>query len=211
MNDFDRKQHWEHIYSTKSLHEVSWYQPTPEITLNFFQQLDIPLKSNIIDVGGGDSSLVDHLLDIGYRNLTVLDISEVAIEKAKQRLGERADLVNWLVTDIADFMPEDTYEVWHDRAAFHFLTEEKEIEKYIETAYRSLSPDGILIMGTFSEDGPTKCSGIEIKQYSEASLTDRMKRFFEKIHCLKVDHKTPSGSIQSFLFCAFRRATVKAH
>ena len=205
MENFDRKKHWENIYQTKELKDVSWFQPTPETSLDFFKQFNVPPTAKIIDIGGGDSFLVDHLLDMGYQDITVLDISEVAIERAKQRLGNRANIVTWIVTDAATFKPAQKYDFWHDRAAFHFLTDEQEISNYLETAQQNINPAGILVIGTFSEQGPKKCSGIEIRQYSETTMTNRLKMFFEKIKCITVDHKTPFDTIQNFVFCSFRK------
>ncbi len=205
MENFDRKQHWEKIYKTKSLNEVSWFQPKPETSLDFFQQLKVPLTAKIIDIGGGDSFLVDHLLALGYQDLTVLDISATAIDKARQRLGAAADKVKWITADAANFIPTEQYDCWHDRAAFHFLTDEQEISDYLQTAHDHISPSGVMVIGTFSELGPTKCSGIAIRQYSEKTMTDRVKKLFEKISCLTVDHKTPFDTIQNFVFCSFRK------
>ncbi|PVD51522.1 SAM-dependent methyltransferase [Terrimonas sp.] len=205
MNSIDRKKHWENIYQTKQLNEVSWYQPTPETSLDFIKQFNLPVTAKIIDIGGGDSFLVDHLLDMGYQDITVLDISQVAIDRAKQRLGVKSKKVKWIVADAADFKPAEQYDFWHDRAAFHFLTSEQDISNYITTAKQYIHPSGILVIGTFSEQGPKKCSGIEIKQYSETTMTSRLKNFFEKIKCITVDHKTPSGAIQNFVFCSFRK------
>lgn len=206
MENFDRRKHWENIYQTKALKEVSWFQSTPETSLSFFKQFKVPSTAKIIDIGGGDSLLVDNLLDLGYQDITVLDISAAAIERAKQRLGERAKAVKWIVADAATFIPPEKYDFWHDRAAFHFLTKEKEISNYLETAQQNINPSGILVIGTFSEQGPKKCSGIEIKQYSETTMTERLKQYFDKIRCIVVDHKTPSDSIQNFVFCSFRKA-----
>lgn len=205
MENFDRKKHWENIYQTKQLSEVSWYQPTPETSLDFIKQYNVPTTAKIIDIGGGDSFLVDHLLDKGYQDITVLDISEAAIERAKQRLGDRAKNVKWIVADAAKFQPTEKYDFWHDRAAFHFLTDEQDISNYLDTAQKSIKPTGVLVIGTFSEQGPKKCSGIEIKQYSENSMTERLKNFFEKIKCITIDHKTPFDTIQNFVFCSFRK------
>ena len=205
MENFDRKKHWEKIYQTKELKDVSWFQPRPTTSLDFVKQFNIPTTAKILDVGGGDSLLVDHLLDLGYRDVTVLDISDVAISKAQQRLGDRAKKVKWIVADAATFKPTEKYDFWHDRAAFHFLTQENEIENYIDIVQQSIKPSGILVVGTFSEQGPKKCSGIEIKQYSEVSMTDRLKKFFEKIKCITVDHKTPFDTIQNFIFCSFKK------
>lgn len=205
MESFDRKKHWETIYQTKELKEVSWFQPIPETSLEFFKQFNVPTTAKVIDIGGGDSFLVDHLLDLGYQDISVLDISAAAIDRAKLRLGEKATKVKWIVADIATFMPTTQYDFWHDRAAFHFLTNEQEISNYIQTAEQGISTTGVLVIGTFSEQGPRKCSGIEIKQYTETTLTDRLKMFFEKIKCITVDHKTPFDTIQNFVFCSFRK------
>jgi len=205
MGNFDRKNHWENIYNTKELKDVSWFQVRPETSLDFFKQFNVPTTAKIIDIGGGDSLLVDHLLDLGYQDISVLDISESAIERAKIRLGQKANTVKWIVADAATFVPTEQYDFWHDRAAFHFLTEENEISNYLETAQKSINPKGILVIGTFSEQGPKKCSGIEIKQYSETSMTDRLKIFFEKIKCITVDHITPFDTIQNFVFCSFKK------
>jgi 2-polyprenyl-3-methyl-5-hydroxy-6-metoxy-1,4-benzoquinol methylase len=207
MEKFDRRQHWEYIYQTKNLKEVSWYQKKPETSIAFLKEYKIQKSAKIIDIGGGDSNLVDHLIQLGYQDITILDISETAIEKAKSRLGDKAKNVNWIVADAATFKTTEHYDFWHDRAAFHFLTKDDEIESYIHTVQNGLSSNGILIIGTFSEQGPKKCSGIEIKQYSEASMTHRLKPFFRKIECIEVDHKTPSDAIQKFIFCSFRKTT----
>lgn len=200
-----KKSHWENIYQNKSLEEVSWYQPTPETSLSFFEEHSVPKDAKIIDIGGGDSFLVDHLLKKGYTDITVLDISSKAIERAKERLGEKATAVTWIVADAANFKPDHQYDVWHDRAAFHFLTNPDEIANYIKTAAHAINPGGILIMGTFSEEGPTKCSGIEIKQYSAASLEACFTSGFNKVKSFYTDHTTPSGSVQNFVFCSFKR------
>lgn len=205
MENFDKKAHWEKIYQTKSLNEVSWFQPKPETSLNFFNEFKIAKDAKIIDIGGGDSLLVDHLLDLGYTDITVLDISEAALTKAKTRLGNKAGLVKWIEADAATFVSNVQYDFWHDRAAFHFLTSAQEIEHYLQTVQQSIRPNGILVMGTFSEQGPEKCSGIQIKQYSEKSMSDLLTDFFEKIKCITVDHKTPFETIQQFIFCSFRK------
>jgi ubiquinone/menaquinone biosynthesis C-methylase UbiE len=205
MESINRKEHWENIYQTKELTEVSWYQPTPETSLNFFKKFDVPTNTKIIDIGGGDSFLVDHLLELGYQDITVLDISTAAIDRAKKRLGTRASEVKWIVADASDFTTSEQYDFWHDRAAFHFLTDEKEISSYIEIAYKYISSNGTIVIGTFSEKGPTKCSGIDIKQYSDKTMTKLFGTLFEKIDCKTIDHQTPSGSIQNFTFCSFRK------
>ncbi|NOS94594.1 MAG: class I SAM-dependent methyltransferase [Cyclobacteriaceae bacterium] len=208
MEHLDRKKHWENIYQTKDLKDVSWYQPTPTTSLDFLKQFNISKTSKIIDIGGGDSFFVDHLLDLGYSDITVLDISAVSLDKAKQRLGDLAKKVKWIVADASTFKPTEQYDFWHDRAAFHFLTREQDITSYIDTIQQSIKPKGVLVIGTFSEQGPQKCSGIEIKQYSEVSMTNRLKEFFEKIKCISVDHMTPFNTIQNFIFCSFKKISV---
>ncbi len=205
MDTFDRKKHWEKIYLTRELKELSWYQPNPATSLNFVNELNIPLTAKIIDIGGGDSYFVDKLLELGYTDITVLDISEAALNKAKNRLGERASRVKWIVSDAAAFNPAEKYDFWHDRAAFHFLTTEMEIENYISTIKQNINPDGVMVIGAFSEQGPHKCSGIAIKQYSDITLPQMLNGLFEKIKCITVDHTTPSGSVQNFIFCSFRK------
>lgn len=205
MKLFDRHQHWENIYKEKKPTEVSWYQPTPATSLAFFKEFKVPLTAKIIDIGGGDSFLVDHLLNLGYQDVTVVDISETAIERAKTRLGDRAQQVTWIVADATTFQPTQKYDFWHDRATFHFLTSDKDIDAYLETVQQNLRPNGILVLGTFSENGPKKCSGIDIHQYSERSMITRLQKFFTKIKCSTVDHTTPSGTIQNFIFCSFKK------
>jgi trans-aconitate methyltransferase len=205
MNNLDRKKHWEKIYQTKNFEEVSWYQKVPSTSLDMVGQINLSKSAKIIDIGGGDSYFVDHLLDMGYSDITVLDISEQAVNRAKERLGDKADKVKWIIADAANYQTSEQYDFWHDRAAFHFLTEEKDIASYITTLSKGVKLGGFLMIGTFSDNGPEKCSGLMVKQYSESSMNDRLKRFFEKVKCFTFDHVTPSGSIQNFLFCSFRR------
>lgn len=205
MENFDRTKHWENIYQTKELKEVSWFQPTPEISLDLIAKSGISKDAKIIDVGGGDSFLVDNLLDLGYKNITVLDISNSAIERAKKRLGERSKRVKWIVTDITQYNPSEKYDCWHDRAAFHFLTDKNEITQYVKTVNDCISKNGTLIIGTFSDKGPKKCSGIPIKQYTKNSLEQQFSDKFQKTACNLVDHKTPFNTVQNFIFCSFKK------
>jgi len=199
----DRKKHWETVYETKNPDQVSWTQEIPKTSLEFIHSFKLNKDARIIDIGGGDSKLVDYLLEEGYNNITVLDISEKAIAKAKKRLGEKASKVNWIVSDIIEFEPDTSFDVWHDRATFHFLTTDEQIKKYIKIATEFVS--GYLIIGTFSQNGPKKCSGLEIKQYNEEELTSELKKGFDKIRCVTEDHTTPFNTIQNFLFCSFKR------
>ena len=205
MEKFDRKKHWENIYQTKELKDVSWYQPTPQTSLDLIKKFDVSITSKIIDIGGGDSFLVDHLLELGFQDLTILDISEAAIERAKTRLGAKAKSVKWLTEDVLNFIPTEKYDFWHDRAAFHFLTKQEEIDSYVEIANSFIQKDGFLVIGTFSEQGPKKCSGIDIKQYSEESLSRCFEDAFQKLEGIHIDHPTPFGTVQNFVFCSFRK------
>jgi SAM-dependent methyltransferase len=197
-----RKQHWETVYETKTPDQVSWTQEKPEGSLKFIHDLGLDKDASIIDIGGGDSKLVDFLLADGYSDVTVLDISGKAIERAKNRLGILADKVTWIESDINDFVPSRTFSIWHDRAAFHFLTSTEEQERYVKLVNSSVTD--FLVIGTFSEDGPLKCSGLEIQQYSESSMVDQF-RGFEKIKCENENHLTPFDTIQNFIFCSFKK------
>jgi ribosomal protein L11 methylase PrmA len=195
------KAHWDTVYETKSPQEVSWTQEIPQISLDFVSSFPLGKSASIIDVGGGDSLLVDHLLDLGYTNISVLDISVHAIERAKHRLGERASLVHWIVSDINEFQPEITYDLWHDRAAFHFLTATSDISHYASLVANHAKN---MIVGTFSTDGPLKCSGLEITQYDETSLGELFQaKGFERIETKREDHQTPFGTSQNFVFASF--------
>lgn len=205
MEEFDRKAHWETIYSTKTLQEVSWYQPVPETSLGFIHEAHPPKDARIIDVGGGDSLLIDHLLEEGYTNISVLDISANALERAKKRLGKKAISVNWIETDVTTFHPEEKYDLWHDRAVFHFLTVPDDILTYISLLEDAILPGGTLILGTFSTEGPTKCSGIPIQQYDETSLRSLLENRFENFHFELIHHPTPFNTIQQFVFCSCLR------
>jgi SAM-dependent methyltransferase len=201
--DKTTQNHWDRVYKTKSPDQVSWTQDVPKTSLNFIHSFGLTKTAKIIDIGGGDSKLVDYLLDEGFENITVLDISAQALAKAKQRLGDRAGKINWVVSDIIEFKPDRTFDVWHDRATFHFLTTGEQIAKYLETARNSVS--GFLTIGTFSDNGPEKCSGLQIKQYSEEKLTAELQNGFDKLRCITEDHTTPFETKQNFLFCSFKK------
>jgi SAM-dependent methyltransferase len=199
----DKKEHWERIYHTKNPGQVSWTQAVPQTSLNFIRGFDLAKTDKIIDIGGGDSKLVDFLLQEGYTNITVLDISETALAKAKTRLGNKSSLVTWIVCDITNFEPKETYAIWHDRAAFHFLTTQGQITRYLNIAAKAVSH--YLIIGTFSENGPEKCSGLTVKQYTEQQLQAIFNGHFEKVTCITEDHTTPFATKQNFLFCSFKK------
>jgi SAM-dependent methyltransferase len=205
MDKNARKEHWENVFANKQETEVSWFQPYPKTSIEFVKLFDLPLDANIIDIGGGDSQFVDALLEEGYKNIWVLDISENALSRAKKRLGDNANKVNWVVSDIIDFIPPVEFDFWHDRAAFHFLTTEENMNKYVVIAERGIKARGVLILGTFSETGPTKCSGLEIKQYSETSMSSRFELSFDRVKCITEEHQTPFNTTQNFLFCSFKK------
>jgi SAM-dependent methyltransferase len=199
------KAHWEKVFATKKEDEVSWFQPYPETSVEFLELFKLPLDANIIDIGGGDSRFIDAVLERGYKNVWLIDISAVAIQHVKERLGHKAHRVHFITSDIVDFKPEVQFDFWHDRAAFHFLTTEERINKYVSIAENAIRPNGYLILGTFSDKGPSKCSGLEIKQYTQASMSSRFENRFERIKCVEVEHNTPFNTSQSFLFCSFKR------
>ena len=201
--EINRKNHWETVYETKQPNEVSWTQENPKTSLDFIRETQLEKSAKIIDIGGGDSKLVDFLLEEGYENITVLDISSTALERAKKRLGKNAEKVSWIASDITEFKPETSYDIWHDRATFHFLTTGEQINKYVEITEKWVS--GFLIIGTFSNQGPKKCSGLEIKQYSETELEKQFSNRFKKLKCISEDHTTPFETKQNFTFCAFEK------
>ena len=194
------KSHWEKIYSEKSPQEVSWTQEIPETSIEFFNEFKLSKTSPIIDIGGGESKFVDFLLAEGYQNISVLDISENALKRAKDRLGEKSKNIEWIVCDINDFNPKKKYALWHDRAVFHFLTSNVEINRYVENVKQNSEN---FIVGTFSTSGPKKCSGLEISQYDKNLLS---KLFEESMTINKVEyinHITPFETTQNFIFCSF--------
>jgi hypothetical protein len=197
------KNHWDNVYKTKTPNQVSWTQVVPKTSLDFIHSFGVDKFATIIDIGGGDSKLVDYLLDEGFKNITVLDISETALAKAKKRLGEKGKNIQWIVSDVTKFTPTTTYDIWHDRATFHFLTTAEDIATYMKTARESVT--GYLTIGTFSEDGPDKCSGLFIKKYNEEKLSAELQNGFDKIRCITENHVTPFDTMQQFLFCSFKR------
>lgn len=201
----DNKQFWDDIYLTKQEEETSWFQRYPKTSMDFIALFELPFTANIIDIGGGDSHFVDALLDKGYLNIWVLDISSAAIDKAKNRLGERACLVHWIVADVTEFKPPVNFDFWHDRAAFHFLTTPQKVQQYVSVAEKAIRKNGYLILGTFSEEGPTKCSGLDVQQYSAASMSAKFDISFDRIKCVQEAHTTPFNTLQQFLFCSFSK------
>lgn len=177
------KAHWENIYSNKKFEDVSWYQKKPETSLEFIMSLKLEKNARILDMGGGDSFLVDFLLAEGFTDITVADISEKALERAKKRLGKNAEKIKWVVTDASKFSPSEEFDLWHDRAAFHFLAERVQLNNYLHILHKALRPGGYVVLGTFSEEGPAKCSGIEIKQYSIKEMQDVVGNNYTTTNC----------------------------
>ncbi|SMO48023.1 class I SAM-dependent methyltransferase [Flavobacterium nitrogenifigens] len=200
-----KKEHWENVFSTKKENEVSWYQTNPETSIKAILKSNLPKNAKIIDIGGGDSYLIDKLLDLGYTNLYLLDISENAINRIKNRLKEKSQYVSFIVSDILEFDTDETFDFWHDRASFHFLTSKEEIEKYKAIAEKYTNASANLFIGTFSESGPLKCSGLEITQYSESKLDKIFSDTFLKMECFTENHQTPFETVQNFIFCHFKK------
>ena len=204
MDKEARKSHWDQIYSVKKLEEVSWYQPVPETSLQIIEDLALENSAKILDVGGGDSFLVDNMIRRGF-DISVLDVSARAVERAKSRLGSLADKADFIVSDITQFTPTRLYDLWHDRAVLHFLTEDHEVEKYVSTVNMSIAPGGYAAIGVFSVDGPVKCSGIEVRRYDEEGMKTLLGQGFEVLEIFRTDHITPSDKNQNFIFGIFRR------
>ncbi len=198
--------HWENIYSTKAIHDVSWFQTHAGCSLDLIDRTQISPDAQIIDVGSGASILISELIAGGYKNLTVLDISAAAIAAAQKQLGSAANGVQWIHSDITTVkLSADAYDLWHDRAAFHFLTEENDRAAYINTVSKAVKPGGHLILATFAEDGPLKCSGLQIVRYSPQDLRAQFDGAFSFVEHQYEDHATPFGSVQRFVYCHFQR------
>ncbi|BCB26371.1 hypothetical protein SKTS_12570 [Sulfurimicrobium lacus] len=201
----DTKAHWEQVYATRKPHEVGWFQAYPEIPLRLIAATGMGKSEAIIDVGGGASNLVDALLENGYSNVTVLDLSAAALEATQARLGAASNQVTWLVADITRFVPGQQYALWHDRAVFHFLTDAADRRLYIEAARSALPPGGHLIIATFALDGPAQCSGLDVVRYSPESLSHEIGTGFALEESFGALHITPSQGKQSYTFCRFIR------
>jgi 2-polyprenyl-3-methyl-5-hydroxy-6-metoxy-1,4-benzoquinol methylase len=205
---FDRKSHWENIYTAKTPAEVSWYQLEPTVSLVLIASTGISHAGKIIDVGGGASVLVDKLLDQGFGDLTVLDISLKALDYAKKRLGNRARAVKWIESDITEFESSEKYDLWHDRAVFHFLTDEEDRRKYVQNLKKAVNAGGHVIIAAFSIDGPLKCSGLDVERYSPEKMNNTLGNSFELIKSVDEKHLTPGGKEQKFTYCYFRKIAV---
>ena len=200
--NYNLKLHWEKIYDEKNEDEVSWFQKETNESIKMIQSAGIE-NPKIIDVGSGRSKLLKNLIEIGYNHLTYLDISESALEKSKEFLGEKSNKVRWISKDILSFMTDEKFDIWHDRAVFHFLNEENLIRKYIDIVEKNISESGHLIIGTFSENGPLKCSGLDVRRYSEKVIEKLFNRSFKLIDSFYYDHVTPFNTTQNFLFSHF--------
>lgn len=201
----EKQQHWNEVYSTKAADQVSWFQPRAEMSMLMIQDSGVNEDSAIIDIGGGSSVLIDQLLDADFSDVTVLDISERALIGSKERLGAQAADVHWIVSDVLDWTPARSYDVWHDRAVFHFLTEESDRALYRATLAKGLRAGGMLIFGTFAENGPERCSGLRVKRWSAASLAFELGPEFHLVESLRENHRTPGGAIQPFTWARFLR------
>lgn len=200
-----RQQHWNDIYTRKAEDEVSWFQPEASISLELIVRFAPPHAARIIDVGGGASRLVDGLLERGFEDVTVLDISEAALGKARARLGARADQVKWVAADVTAFEPTERYALWHDRAVFHFLTSPADRAAYVRSLERALAPNGHVVVGTFALDGPERCSGLEIVRYDAKALVTALGPSFRLIEEVRHEHTTPAGKTQAFTFVRLTR------
>lgn len=204
MDSFDKKAHWEKIYHTKTQQEFSWYQKVPTTAIGFLNQAEVLKTACIIDVGGGDGYFVDYLLEQGFNNISVLDLSSAALERVKKRLGSKAKKIKWELSDVLAFSSEKRYDFWFDRAVFHFLTEKEEVKAYVKKAAELTAVNGVVVVGTFSHNGPEKCSGIPVKQYNEQEIEGVFSPYFEAIDFHYETHQTPFDTQQEFLFTRFR-------
>jgi predicted TPR repeat methyltransferase len=201
----DTKEHWEDVWSRKKSDQVSWYQDYPKTSIEMILSTNPSNNARIIDVGSGDSNLVSELLDLGFKNITVLDISATALEKAKERLGKRAEMVKWTECDIRRFDTNDRYDIWHDRALLHFLTSEDDLKNYVELTRKHVMKGGFLILSAFSTNGPMMCSGLDAKQFSEESMKELFSNGFDHIKSFEEKHTTPFGASQIFIWTVFRK------
>ena len=200
------KDHWEKVYTTRATDAVSWFQPHADTSVGLIKATGAALDASIIDVGGGASTLVDDLLALGYTNLTVLDLSATALAAARQRLGGKASRVRWIEADITRAnLPEREFDIWHDRAVFHFLTSPEERAAYVQAVFRAVKPGGHVIVATFAEDGPNQCSGLPVMRYRPDELHAEFGEAFALLKHEKEEHHTPSGTVQQFLYCYCRR------
>ncbi len=205
MTEFDRQAHWQTVYQTRGERDVSWTQPSPEPSLGLIEKFAPGAGASIVDIGGGASRLVDALHERGYRSTTVLDLSEAALLSAKARLGAEADSVQWVAADVTKWQPPQAFDIWHDRAAFHFLVDPRDRDAYIARLYQGVKSGGHAIIATFALDGPEKCSGLPVQRYDHVALGEALGSAFTLAHHQPHHHVTPWGAAQSFQFSVFRR------
>ncbi len=201
------RSHWENVYSTKAADQVSWYQAHPILSVDLIRATKAPKDARIVDVGGGASRLVDHLLEAGYTRVTVLDVAESALEAARTRLGSAAARVEWLVDDVTEFAPQSTWDVWHDRAVFHFLTTPTARAAYRRALLDSVPGSGHVIVATFGPDGPERCSGLDVVRYAPDELAAELGPGLQLLENRQEIHRTPGGATQAFVYCRFYRVT----
>jgi SAM-dependent methyltransferase len=201
----DRRVHWEKIYGERKADELSWFQETPALSLELIRRANIPKDGRVIDVGGGASRLVDCLLDSGFARVSVLDITPRALAHAQERLGARAEQVHWIEADVASFVPSETFDLWHDRAVFHFLTDASDRKKYVDCVRKALNPGGALILAAFAADGPEKCSGLPVRRYDSHLIREAFGGEFDLLHEATENHRTPWNSEQKFAYFLLRR------
>lgn len=199
-----RCNHWENVYNNKEIDQVSWYQENCSTSLDMITNMDLKQKNKIIDVGSGATRLIESLLSRGYNNLSALDISKAALNKAKEQLGETSKLVNWIQADITDWNPNKVYDLWHDRAVYHFLTQEADRKAYVRTLKKALNPGGHLLISSFGLEGPEKCSNLPVRRHSPEMFDEELGPEFERIESKVENHETPWGSNQQFVFCWYK-------
>lgn len=201
----DAQQHWQSVYGGNAPEDLSWYQPLAAVSLELIRRVAPDPRAAVIDVGGGASTLADGLLAAGYRRITVLDLAARALEQSRRRLGAAASAVAWLEADVLDAeLPEAGYDVWHDRAVFHFLVEPRDRQRYVRQVLHAVRPGGHVLVATFAEDGPERCSGLQVARYSPDALHDEFGAEFRLLTSLHEDHVTPRGAHQAFLYCLCR-------
>lgn len=199
------KEHWEKIYTSKEDNEVSWYQDIPRTSIEVVKKTANSQSDSIIDIGGGNSNLASELMKLNFLDISVLDISEASLNRTKEKLGEKAKNINWYVSDVLGFEPPKKFDIWHDRAVFHFVTGQFDKNAYVQKIKNSLKENGILILATFSKEGPTKCSGLEICQYDKDSLTPLFGKDFDLVDLFKEEHTTPFNTTQNFIYTVWKK------
>lgn len=200
----DSGQHWQSLYETKASDDVSWYEPVPQRSLELIQATGLASDAALLDVGGGTSTLVDHLLMAGFADITVLDIAPTALEASEARLGTAASQVQWIATDVTTWQPQGRYDLWHDRAVFHFLIDPTLRDQYLQVMRAALAPGAFVVMATFGPEGPTRCSGLDVQRYSAAELSAVLGSAFRLVRSDIDEHVTPSGCVQQFLYSLWR-------